>query len=604
MSGTTLKARLEEFKAGPCSPVALVPGIMGTKLVVTIDCETLKNFAGQRFLDCGWNSCYGIGFSPDKEYLLWISLTTLLIPITRPAQERRCFGDLMEMRLHYTRSKLDGLSNFPGINVTWYGNTVRSAAESKCGLAAVMNLNGEESVLGLQSSQCALDGYGTMAGQLQAMGYESGLTMQAIPYDYRVGVNAGNTTQQIPAALCNLFAITGKKAVLITHSLGSLHSLSALGLSMSEADRDLCVRHYLPIGPPWMGVTSAIRNALSGDPSYFTENKDNDYFSTGINQYQQVKFVRTSGGAIDLFLRDTFTLDAKEDWLAEAKNRIKWEKTGTKPPGKALEWFPPPEANCYDEQYSYRPGCRMGLHDFEKEFVFDIQGEKYYANPGNYSAMFARYSAQKELADPVPESEMIMDLFAVENEEGRSLATLPEPGVPVTVIFTSYYETQLVYEFEQDLSPFADNHTFAYPKSIKSTSGDTSVPSFSVLMPVSRWISLGNRGKSVKAVELCGQHGPFGKHYDSLPCQCVQNQFANQIVCSHACMISDPHVVEYAVRMLTNGGPGYSDDQPARALDLTENDLRDIKGNCLSLGAVDVRKKYATRAKRHLYRGR
>lgn len=58
--------------------------------------------------------------------------------------------------------------------------------------------------------------------------------MQAIPYDYRVGINYGNTTKIIPTTLCNLYAITGKKAVIITHSLGSLHSLSALGFSMSD----------------------------------------------------------------------------------------------------------------------------------------------------------------------------------------------------------------------------------------------------------------------------------------------------------------------------------------------------------------------------------
>lgn len=114
------------------------------------------------------------------------------------------------------------------------------------------------------------------------MGYETGLTLQAIPYDYRVGINYGNTTKIIPTALCNLHAITGKKALVITHSLGSLHTLSSLGFSMKDADKDKCVRLFLPIGPPWMGVSSAIRNTLIGDANYFSPN-ENDYFSTGIN---------------------------------------------------------------------------------------------------------------------------------------------------------------------------------------------------------------------------------------------------------------------------------------------------------------------------------
>jgi hypothetical protein len=213
--------------------------------------------------------------------------------------------------------------------------------------------------------------------------------------------------------------------------------------------------------------------------------------------------------------------------------------------------------------------------------------------------MFQKYSAQKEFFDPVPENVMIMDIFDIENKPGRNIGVLPEPGVPVTVIFTSYFDTQLKYTFSHSPAPFAANHTFLSPDKIENTTGDMSVPSYSVMMPISRWISKGNRGKPVKAVELCGLHGPFGQHYDSLPCECVNNQFVNQVICSHACMISDPYVIRYAVDLLTNHGLGYSDDDAGKALDLTENDLQDIAGNCLSLGSIDIRVKYRSRAKKH-----
>lgn len=38
MEGKSLHEKLEAFKKGPCSPTLLVPGIMGTKLIVSIDC--------------------------------------------------------------------------------------------------------------------------------------------------------------------------------------------------------------------------------------------------------------------------------------------------------------------------------------------------------------------------------------------------------------------------------------------------------------------------------------------------------------------------------------------------------------------------------------
>lgn len=77
--------------------------------------------------------------------------------------QRKCFGDLMEMKIVYEGSKISKITNFPGINVTWYGNSESSAKDSKCGLNAVRNLNGATSVLGLQTGQCALDGYSIMS---------------------------------------------------------------------------------------------------------------------------------------------------------------------------------------------------------------------------------------------------------------------------------------------------------------------------------------------------------------------------------------------------------------------------------------------------------
>lgn len=60
-------------------------------------------------------------------------------------------------------------------------------------------------------------------------------------------------------------------------------------------------------------------------------------------------------------------------------------------------------------------------------------------------------------------------------------------------------------------------------------------------------------------------------------------------------MISDPYVIKYSINLITNGGKGYSDDDISKGLDLTQNDLQDIKGNCLSLGAIDIRLKYKMR---------
>lgn len=61
------------------------------------------------------------------------------------------------------------------------------------------------------------------------------------------------------------------------------------------------VRHYIPITPPWFGTVSAVRNAIVGDSGYYDEQS-----KIGINFYAQMKFSRSSGGTMELFLRDGF----------------------------------------------------------------------------------------------------------------------------------------------------------------------------------------------------------------------------------------------------------------------------------------------------------
>ena len=58
--------------------------------------------------------------------------------------------------------------------------------------------------------------------------------MQALPYDFRYGVQASTTPKLFPQIVNNLYQITGKKVVVIGHSLGTVHTLSGLAFSLTE----------------------------------------------------------------------------------------------------------------------------------------------------------------------------------------------------------------------------------------------------------------------------------------------------------------------------------------------------------------------------------
>jgi len=53
----TDKEYLKAFAEGPCNPTLVLPGLLSTKLVVTIDCEELRSKNPRIFRECGWNAC-------------------------------------------------------------------------------------------------------------------------------------------------------------------------------------------------------------------------------------------------------------------------------------------------------------------------------------------------------------------------------------------------------------------------------------------------------------------------------------------------------------------------------------------------------------------
>ena len=56
----TDKEYLKAFAKGPCSPTILLPGLIASKLIITIDCKVLKATNPAIFTECGWEACGGI----------------------------------------------------------------------------------------------------------------------------------------------------------------------------------------------------------------------------------------------------------------------------------------------------------------------------------------------------------------------------------------------------------------------------------------------------------------------------------------------------------------------------------------------------------------
>ena len=71
--------------------------------------------------------------------------------------------------------------------------------------------------------------FGDMIKNLTSMGYKEGFSLGSIPYDFRRFVATNEfVTKDFRFQIENLYNITGKKEIIVTHSFGTLITLNNL----------------------------------------------------------------------------------------------------------------------------------------------------------------------------------------------------------------------------------------------------------------------------------------------------------------------------------------------------------------------------------------
>ena len=103
----------------------------------------------------------------------------------------KCLGEFL---------RFDGQNEYrspQGIQVTWYGNTPLTKAESKCGATAIRDLSGKINTL----RHCAIDGFAKIIDMLESLGYVSGVNFQAVPYDFRLSAKSSSASKIIAKSI-------------------------------------------------------------------------------------------------------------------------------------------------------------------------------------------------------------------------------------------------------------------------------------------------------------------------------------------------------------------------------------------------------------------
>lgn len=532
-SRLSLKEYMTEFSKGPCAPVVMLPGLLGSKLIAKIDCPVFRASDPATFAMCGWSKCSRESGStlfntPLPEYYVWVTDPLSPMSIISPKDSStNCWAHLIKL----TYEKKNGqafLKKRPGLEILSKGDTdqTNNYNGSECGTNSI-----EELVKGVHGT----DYYKAMISRLKLLGYISGLTLQAVPFDWRLSVGQDNASKNLGKVIKSLKDLTNKKVVIVAHSMGNLKTSYALW-GMSQKEKDESVALYLALAPPYLGVPDTTGILVTG-------NSGISLSGWGINMAQWKASIGSFQAGFELSPYPTYGSQANQPWMKKILKRIEYEQGKSSDP--VFSFLPPREEICY--KTFDNKNCRSGLEVFDN--YIEYQGKTY----GNkdYRQWVAEYSF----------SEVGKEGWnSIDNrfEEVKNL------GVPVAIVYTQVLQNTAQFKFKTDPRIKTSKNLYSdlsdYSNSFMR--GDKTVPSTSAVTPGIKWAEdFANKvpgAKAVKLIDVCSTYNvkttpwdaqlPTGERimnkieYQGVPCDCDRYKSTN---CDHNGMLFLPNMLDY-----------------------------------------------------------
>lgn len=553
----TFTEYIEEFKAGPCSPVIVIPGITGSKLKLKIDCKTLKDKSPHIFNSCGWTSCdytsMGTLFHqvPRKEYNIWVpDFSSPFSLINVDPKTRPCLGNIIEMPWDEGNSRIDN-AHVPGIQIVPLGLTESSRQNSKCGFDAITNLVGDTLSKYLPNKVKAFE---LLRTQLENAGFMNGLTMQALPYDWRKTFYHNEVGQKFENIAKKIVVLTGKKPTVIAHSYGNLNFLNVIS-QFSPLKKKHLINRYIALAAPFLGSSNSLFSLIGGNSKY--------YFMEGYGiDFQNGKKILQTPSFYDLLPRLNWNLFKDANWMKSIHNRVSLESKKQHlmrdlPPEEDIvtKVFPKSQDDCFTHSWDNDRSkkCLSGLSEY-KSFG-SVNGEKMTIN--NIGDILARYS----LIDKAKET------YDYETSQGN-YDELKNPGVPTTIMYSNIIPTIFKGYYLKDptLVTKGSNPTFCKPDSTENEWGDGTVMTTSAIAPGIKWAYEFDKKEPntypVTFAEICSTYNarssvqidgknPEDNNYHGVGCNCVRSSGD----CSHTSLLSDEGVLNYLINSLADNQP-------------------------------------------------
>ena len=564
------KDYMAEFAKGPCSPMMLVPGLTGSILQVMIDCKTLQSSDPTTFASCGWNSCGksqgGLESVPDKEYVIWVpDVFSPMSIITEGQKSKDCWAGLLHVTYQTVQGKTTVVSK-PGVTVRARGLTPETQGykATQCGTKSIENLLGE-TVINPEATQY----FKAIIDRLLDMGYQSGLTMQSMPYDFRMSSGVDAVSLYMSSTIKQMAALNNKKVIIVAHSFGNSKTMYTMW-NMSQADKDANVALYMAVAPPWLGVLTPTKDLTCGDDGY-------SFAGIGLDMKTFKEAVGTFPVGFELSPATTYTSQASQPWMQKILNRIKYENGQSSDP--VFDFLPLRDAICYPKFNDKK--CVSGLQDFSH---FGTYMGSTQINASNLHSWVNQYTYETgtsqawDVVDP-------------------RFTTVPNINIPTVVVYSNRCPTEGIYNFSADPRTYTSQNKFC-PSSVDQWTpmmGDETVPSTSSVTVGLKWaMDFQNKvsgAKPIKFVDVCSEFNVKLSPYDSksgsgqeimskleysgMVCDCSQGKYKH---CTHEGILFLQAWIDFASKTaLSNDMTSTS----AMVNSMTEQQLEAYQNNCV-----------------------
>ena len=505
------KEYLKAFAKSKCSPIMITPGIFSTKLVVQINCQKMMDNSPELFRTCGWTGCSQnfLNRIPNDEYIIWVpDILDNLNLLSMNQAKNNCWVKFFSMPLNQEAVKNKDIPNVfkdtweLGWRVRLFGDTKGSDENHKCGSSAI------EYLLPYNISADSLGGTKGILDGLRVMGYRDGLTLQGMPYDFRIasGLNLGYK-RSFKESLIRMKELTGKKTIVMAHSFGTVNTYSAI-LDLTPHEKKVLIEFWAPVGGPLMGNSELMSTMVTGDNPMSLFNG-----LIGLTKQQALKTFYESTFSFELLPFDYWKF-SKETWFKKfVLKRLLAENRADPVEVSRPNFFPNPSNECYKKLEKSGINCSYLSGVFPGKKIIHLKNKSY------------ELSEVKEFLNDLDytfDDNPTLKLADVHELVQGNYRDYPNPEVPVVGFFYNFKPTKSEIFFNEDKFDFNKKQK---EKNSFFTSGDATVETYSAVIPMMKWayefsyrMDVGEY--PVKFVDICSKIGNKTHPFDS-------DQYAN-----------------------------------------------------------------------------